>query len=179
MSAPDTLGTADPARREGLPADAGPRGTVVVSTMASDSHTWNLVYLHLLIEELGYEVVNLGPCVPDELLVERCREIAPALVVLSSVNGHGHQDGLRVVHRLRACPELAATPMVIGGKLAITDEHSAQRVGELMDAGFDAVFDDADNAFESFCGFVRSIPVAPGPRLAVGPGYARLRGPVQ
>lgn len=29
---------------------------VVVSTMASDSHTWNLVFLQLVLEELGHRV---------------------------------------------------------------------------------------------------------------------------
>src|SRR5689334_16258049 len=90
---------------------------VVVSGTASDSHTWNLVYLQLLLEELGRRVHNLGPCVPDDLLVERCTRLRPALVVLSSVNGHGATDGLRVIGRLRA--RLPGTPIVIGGKLGI------------------------------------------------------------
>jgi methylaspartate mutase sigma subunit len=62
------------------------RGTVVVSGLASDAHTWNLVYLQLVIEELGYRVVNLGPCVPDDVLVEECRRIDPVLLVIGSVN---------------------------------------------------------------------------------------------
>ena len=90
------------------------RGTVVVSTMASDAHTWNLVFLQLLIEELGYRVRNLGPCVPDDVLVEEVRHSGADLVVLSSVNGHGLQDGLRVIPQLRACPELAAVPPRLG-----------------------------------------------------------------
>jgi methylaspartate mutase sigma subunit len=130
------------------PAGAGPvgdRGVVVVSGVASDSHTWNLVYLQLLVEELGHEVVNLGPCVPDDELVARVRDLDPALLVLSSVNGHGHADGVRVAHRLRAEPALVATPMVIGGKLGITATFGRPRVAELMAAGFDAVFpDDGD-----------------------------------
>ncbi|MGQ4416103.1 methylaspartate mutase, partial [Streptomyces sp. SAS_269] len=49
----------------GRPAE--PRDTtggtpvVVVSSLASDAHTWNLVFLQLLIEESGFDVVNLGP----------------------------------------------------------------------------------------------------------------------
>ncbi|MGO4754660.1 cobalamin B12-binding domain-containing protein, partial [Streptomyces sp. 2MCAF27] len=78
------------------------RRTAVVTTMASDSHTWNLVFLQLLIEELGFSVVNLDPCVPDDLLVARCADIAPAFIAVSSVNGHGYQDGLRVIKKLRA-----------------------------------------------------------------------------
>jgi methylaspartate mutase sigma subunit len=134
------------------------RGTVVVTSMSSDSHTWNLVFLQLLIEELGYDVVNLGPCVPDDVLVDRCMAVAPSMVVISSVNGHGYQDGLRVIDKVRACQQLVATPVVIGGKLSVSDQHTAARIEQLMAAGFDAVFDDSGRGISDFRTFVGSIP---------------------
>ncbi|MET9596007.1 cobalamin-dependent protein [Streptomyces sp. NPDC006516] len=158
-----------PAERT-LPAQGG-KGTVVVTTVASDSHTWNLVYLQLLIEELGYRVINLGPCVPDDLLVRECLETAPDLLVVSSVNGHGHQEGMRMIRRLREQPELAATPAVIGGKLGITDEADALSE-QLSEAGFDAVFpDDADPviAFRSFVEVLESSARTAGNRALPGP----------
>lgn len=127
--------------------------------MASDSHTWNLVFLQLLVEELGYDVVNLGPCVPDELLVDECRALSPHMVVISSVNGHGYQDGMRVIGRLRSCAELADTPVVIGGMLGISDEN-ATYVDELMAAGFHAVFEGSSTA--GFQDFVHSLPAKAG-----------------
>jgi methylaspartate mutase sigma subunit len=133
---------------------AEPGGTVVISSLPSDSHTWNLVFLQLLIEELGFDVVNLGPCVPDELLVSECRAHAPALVVLSSVNGHGYLEGRRVAGRLRACPELARTPIVLGGKLGLVGGESTERVAELLAVGFDAVYDDRPDGPAAFCRFV-------------------------
>ncbi|MET8178961.1 cobalamin-dependent protein [Streptomyces sp. NPDC005336] len=139
--------------------------TVVVTSMASDSHTWNLVFLQLLIEELGYRVVNLGPCVPDDLLVSECRALDPAMVVVSSVNGHGYQDGIRVIRRLRAAGPLAATPVVIGGKLGVTGHEDTARIGELMAAGFDAVFDDGADPAAALSGFVRTLQAGP-PALA-------------
>jgi methylaspartate mutase sigma subunit len=126
--------------------------TVVVSSTASDSHMWNLVYLQLLLEELGCAVTNLGACVPDDMLVERCRAIAPNLVVLSTVNGHGRTEGLRVAPKLRACPDLAGTYLVIGGKLGTDDELSAAHRDLLLAAGFDGVFDDGD--VPAFCAFL-------------------------
>ncbi|MEU8814262.1 cobalamin-dependent protein [Actinoplanes sp. NPDC048796] len=124
---------------------------VVVTGLASDSHTWNLVYLQLLIEELGYEVVNLGPCVPDAVLIEQCRRLAPAMVVMSSVNGHGHTDALRVIRGLRECPGLSTTPVVIGGKLSVSTDRVDALSAELVAAGFDAVFaDDGIDSFQSF-----------------------------
>lgn len=146
------------------------KGTVVVTTMASDSHTWNLVFLQLLVEELGYEVVNLGPCVPDDVLVRECLAIAPDLLVVSSVNGHGYQDGLRVIAQLREHAELAATPAVIGGKLGVSEDDADGRSQELMAAGFDAVF--ADGA-DPVTAFRRFIAVFEG---AVSEGSGAVRG---
>ncbi|ASU85327.1 methylaspartate mutase [Nocardiopsis gilva YIM 90087] len=134
------------------------KGTVVVTTMASDSHTWNLVFLQLLIEELGYDVVNLGPCVPDDLLVRECRGIAPAMVVISSVNGHGYQEGMRVIGKLREAGELVATPMVIGGKLGISGGEDTGHIDELMAAGFDGVFQDGVSGVADFQKFIETAP---------------------
>ncbi|MFF2775402.1 cobalamin B12-binding domain-containing protein [Streptomyces sp. NPDC058052] len=136
------------------PPDSGLK--VIVSSVASDAHTWNLVFLQLLLEELGHRVANLGACVPDELLVEECRRHRPDLVVISSVNGHGANDGRRVVRELRGHPETAAIPVVIGGKLGIGGAGDGEHAS-LLDAGFDAVFDDS-TGLASFGSFLRSLP---------------------
>lgn len=152
-----------PARRAGetgaAPTPARRDRTVVISSVASDAHTWNLVFLQLLIEELGYTVVNLGPCVPDDVLIDACRKIAPDLVVISSVNGHGWQDGLRLIKAFRAQESLADTPVVIGGKLGTTGLESAARTAELAEAGFDAVFRDGAQEVESFRDFAAALAV--------------------
>ncbi len=127
-----------------LEAPARPSLTVLLTGVASDSHTWNLVFLELLFTELGHRVVNLGPCVPPELLVATCQQVAPDLIVMSSVNGHGLRDGLRAVEAVRRCPELTETAAVIGGKLGIAGVSDRAHTRQLIDAGFDAVFEDAD-----------------------------------
>ena len=139
------------------------KATVVVTSMASDSHTWNLVYLQLLLEELGYDVVNLGSCVPDDLVISSCAELAPALVVVSSVNGHGYADGMRLIDKLRACDQLAATPVVIGGKLGIDGAQTGAHIHNLMASGFDAVFDDTATGIQDFNRFVCAIPAKTRP----------------
>ncbi|WP_420706613.1 cobalamin B12-binding domain-containing protein [Streptomyces sp. NRRL F-5727] len=136
------------------PPDSGLH--VIVSSVASDAHTWNLVFLQLLLEELGHRVANLGACVPDELLVRECRRQRPDLVVISSVNGHGANDGRRVVRELRGHPETAAIPVVIGGKLGIGGAGSTEHAS-LLEAGFDAVFEDGAG-LASFGSFLRSLP---------------------
>ena len=143
------MGLAPPAEAAGL--------DIVVTSVASDAHTWNLVYLHLLLEELGHRVTNLGACVPDRSVVDECRARRPDLVVISTVNGHGFVDGRRVVGLLRECPEMSGTPIVIGGKLGISGGEHGYRVRELMDAGFNAVFEESAGIV-GFRDFVRSLP---------------------
>jgi methylmalonyl-CoA mutase cobalamin-binding subunit len=116
---------------------------VLLSSVSSDSHTWNFVFLQLLLEESGCEVINLGPCVPDEILVERARRERPDIVVISSVNGHGRLDGARMIRRLRADPGTRDIPAVIGGKVGV--RHDDAQGKELLDAGFDAVFMDTED----------------------------------
>ncbi|MET9566637.1 cobalamin-dependent protein [Streptomyces tauricus] len=117
---------------------------VVVSGTPSDSHTWNLVFLQLYLEELGHRVVNLGPCVPAELLAAECAAHTPDLLVLSSVNGHGYRDGLTAVTRLRQRPELAGLAVVIGGKLGVVGHRDRTAAIALREAGCLDVFDDTD-----------------------------------
>jgi methylaspartate mutase sigma subunit len=116
--------------------------SVLVTSVASDSHTWNLVYLQLALEELGHRVTNLGACTPDELVVAECLRARPDLVVVSTVNGHGFRDGTRLIGRIREHAALAATPVVIGGKLGIAGPAGRRGRDRLEAAGFDAVFEE-------------------------------------
>jgi N-dimethylarginine dimethylaminohydrolase/methylmalonyl-CoA mutase cobalamin-binding subunit len=153
-----TLELREPVAAEPVPSTA--RGlSVVVTSVPSDSHNWNLVYLELALTELGHRVLNLGPCVPDELLVSECLRVRPDLVVVSSVNGHGLIDGVPLIGRIRACPELAGTPVVIGGKLGIAGPAGLQSRDQLRSAGFDAVFED-DSGMAAFRLFTERLMVS-------------------
>ncbi|MFI7003380.1 cobalamin B12-binding domain-containing protein [Nocardia sp. NPDC050175] len=123
---------------------------VMVTGVISDSHTWNLVFLQLFLEERDYPVLNLGPCVPEKLLVDKCLRHRPALVVMSSVNGHGYQDGMRMIGPLRERFGTAELPVVIGGKLGIHGQQRAAERDALIEAGFTAVFDDSDAGLVEF-----------------------------
>jgi methylaspartate mutase sigma subunit len=140
-----------------------PHFDVVVTGLSSDAHTWNLVYLELLLEELGCRVTNLGGCTPDETIVRQCLDRRPDLLVISSINGHGRQDGLRLIGVIRACPPLAAIPVVIGGKLDVTGAGDSRNAAALLAAGFDAVFEDAGGLtpFRSFVCTLAARAAAP------------------
>lgn len=118
---------------------------VLLATTSSDAHTWNLVFLQLLLEENGFEVINLGSCVPDELLIDCARRERPDTIVISTVNGHASSDGVRMVQAIRNQPDIAHLPMVIGGKLGTSPASSHDSAHALANAGFDVVFtEDAD-----------------------------------
>jgi methylaspartate mutase sigma subunit len=117
--------------------------TALVSSLPSDSHTWNLVFLELLLREQGYEVFNLGSCVPTDQLLEQCLRFNPDVVVLSSVNGHGHIEAREAIAAIRSNPDLKDTAVVVGGKLGVLGEGNTQFTAGLLAAGFDAVFTDS------------------------------------
>ncbi|GHF66441.1 methylmalonyl-CoA mutase cobalamin-binding subunit [Amycolatopsis bartoniae] len=116
---------------------------MLLSTISSDAHTWNLVFLQLLLEESGCEVINLGPCVPDELLRTTAECEQPDAIVISSVNGHARTDGCRVARVLRATVATRHIPLMIGGKLGISGAVGQDAVQDLLRAGFDFVFEDS------------------------------------
>ena len=128
----------------------------MLSSVSSDAHTWNLVYLQLLLEELGWHVVNLGACTPDQVVIDACLSHRPNLVVISSVNGHGHLDGARLAEALRGRPELRTIPAIIGGKLGVSGEVGGAHVHTLLEAGFDAVFEDGTD-MRLFTGYVAAL----------------------
>lgn len=130
----------------------GFRPTSIVSSTVSDSHTWNLIFMQLLLEEMGHEVVNIGACVPEELLAGACLEHRPDLVVVSSVNGHGFNDALGLIRHLRAVPGLERVPLVVGGKLGVDGVRDVGCTRRLLNEGFDAVF--TEHELEGFREFV-------------------------
>jgi methylaspartate mutase sigma subunit len=116
----------------------------VLTTIASDSHTWNLLFLQLLLEEQGWEVTNLGACVPVGVLIEEVTARTPDLIVVSTVNGHGAEEATGLARAVRAVPALARVPLVVGGKLDTSGTIAPDVHTSLTDAGFDAVLTGAN-----------------------------------
>jgi methylaspartate mutase sigma subunit len=130
----------------------------LVSNLPSDAHTWSLVTLELLLRQLGHVVINLGSCPPQDLIVARCRALRPDLVVLSTLNGHGHIEGPELVRRIRLDRDLHDLHIVIGGKLNCSD-NAAESNALLLSVGFDEVF-DADDGLQPFIEFVHELAAA-------------------
>lgn len=116
----------------------------VIATVPSDSHMWNMVYIELVLRENGWDVNNLGACTPAELVVETCLAEKPDLLVVSSVNGHGHIGGRKLIGQIRSQPDLNYLPCVIGGKLGTLGANNSVFVEPLISAGYSAVFMEAE-----------------------------------
>jgi methylmalonyl-CoA mutase cobalamin-binding subunit len=116
---------------------------------------WNLVYIELVLRENGWEVNNLGACTPAELVVETCLAERPDMLVVSSVNGHGHIGGRKLIGQVRTRSELDYLPVVIGGKLGTLGANNAVFVEPLLSAGYSAVFMESEG-LEEFGRFIEA-----------------------
>ncbi|MDP9785049.1 cobalamin B12-binding domain-containing protein [Pseudomonas fluorescens] len=126
--------------------------TVLLTTVPSDSHSWNLVFMEFLLTDIGYHVENLGPNTPMDEVIARLNRHASAMVVVSTVNGHGYIEGAELAQRIRS--ETKHTDGVyIGGKICTENDPQtiARHSDTLRAAGFDEVFDDSvANSFDAF-----------------------------
>lgn len=125
----------------------------LLSTVESDSHFWNLIFLKKLLEEHGAVVRNLGGCTPVDLVVEKLAEYEPDLLVVSSVNGHGYHGARVLLTEIqRAGLEV---PCVAGGKLTTTASENDRVRRRLLAHGFTDVFvgEDAIQRFHAFLRF--------------------------
>lgn len=132
---------------------------VLLTSISSDAHTWNLIFIQLLLEYHGYDVVNLGACVPDELVLETLHNGSFDAIAVSTVNGHGYIDGVRLIDRIRSDKRVNSIPAVIGGKIGISGKDDVKHINELYSHGFDAVYVDDVNA-NDFIGYLDNIEAA-------------------
>lgn len=113
---------------------------LLLTGLPSDSHTWNLVFLELWLGERGHAVDNLGACAPIDGIVRACLAARPDVLMVSTLNGHGHAEGLELLEALGRQPALGGMKVVIGGKLATSPELEQRAARQLLAAGFDGVF---------------------------------------
>ncbi|GAB4182645.1 MAG: hypothetical protein Tsb002_04210 [Wenzhouxiangellaceae bacterium] len=120
------------------------RKRCLLMTVESDSHIWNLVYLQLFLEERGYQVDNLGCCTKVAYALRRIAETSPAFVLVSSVNGHGYVQGMRLYAEAESRFGSEIPEFVIGGKLTTHLSDIPRIKRNLLDIGYTAVFVDGD-----------------------------------
>lgn len=105
-------------------------------------------------------MINLGACTPDDVIAEACLRTRPDAVIVSTVNGHGHIDGARLIEKLRRIPDLGDMRIVIGGKLGTRGAENRRHIDEMVALGYDAAFEDSDiGRFEQFLRAMPGIPL--------------------
>ncbi len=120
---------------------------IILSTIPSDSHCWNLIFMELFLKEQGYEVINLGPCTPYDLILKYTKDSTILAIVVSTVNGHGYIQGEELIGFLRQHIS-QSIPIFIGGKLN-TDINKSRFYGQkLENAGFLKSYSEKDDLLD-------------------------------
>ena len=127
---------------------------VVIGMTESDCHTVSLYMFKLYLEERGFQVLNLGACVPLELMFREAVNFRADAIVIGAQNGHAVDD----LKRLKAIKKgyRDSPPIFIGGRLAVGVQKPERAEAIIRGLGVDHVL----NSFEEFL----SIAAAPGDR---------------
>ncbi|MCE3230498.1 MAG: methylaspartate mutase [Alphaproteobacteria bacterium] len=118
---------------------------VILTSTPSDSHTWNLIFMELFLQENGCSVRNLGPCVPFQEIHETLAGSFFDLVVISSVNGHLFQDAIKIITSFSRNGFAQLPPFVAGGKMGISEKNAAFQRKKLVKLGYSDVFTESDS----------------------------------
>lgn len=128
----------------------------LLTTIPSDSHFWNLIFLQMHLEEAGWQVTNLGSCVPIETNARAAKSGDYDLIAVSTVNGHGYLEGVELGWELADLTFEKRPKLVIGGKLGLDHETEHEHAKSLAAAGFDAVF-HGPSAIPAFDAFLQKL----------------------
>lgn len=126
------------------------QSTAILTTTPSDAHSWNLVFMEMFLRERGLRVINLGICVPYELVITESYRFNPCLIVVSTINGLGYIEGITLAKKLCFYKQTSGSKLVIGGKINVEPKQVQSHINDLLNAGFDAVYckSNALNDFE-------------------------------
>jgi methylmalonyl-CoA mutase cobalamin-binding subunit len=132
--------------------------TALLTSTPSDAHTWNLMFLQLVLEEAGFLVRNLGSCSPIAVVLRACQDLRPDLLVVSSVNGHGRVEGAELISAIRPESNVRA---VIGGMLTTGRADPEKVRAELTGLGYEEVF-TGESALPDFHLYLESVSAPAG-----------------
>ena len=101
------------------------RGTVIIATVKGDIHDIGKNIVKLLLENYGFNVIDLGKDVAVEAIVEKATEINARLVALSALMTTTVPAMEETIKELRKC--LPECKIMVGG--AVLTEDYAAKVG--------------------------------------------------
>jgi methylaspartate mutase sigma subunit len=117
---------------------------VILATIPSDSHCWNLVFMELFLKEQRFDVINLGPCTPFELILECTLKNTVSAIIISSVNGHAFLEAERLIKMIRKNVPYDI-PVYLGGKLSTDMKKAEFYAKELENAGYTKAYSENDD----------------------------------
>ena len=104
---------------------AGGKATVIIATVKGDIHDIGKNIVKLLLENYGFDVVDLGKDVPPEAIVEKAGELGAPLVGLSALMTTTVPAMEETIRQLRA--KVPACKVVVGG--AVLTQDYADKIG--------------------------------------------------
>lgn len=116
------------------------KNKVMLCSLPSDAHTWNLVVVEQRLREMGLDVHNMGSCVPIDELASAAKGLKPKLIVVSSINGHGEVEAMKLIDTLARAGVTRDAQVVIGGKLATSVQRAQELMPRLVYAGYADVY---------------------------------------
>lgn len=115
---------------------------VILAGAASCTHSVSVRLARCLLEDAGYQVVDLGPATPLEEVAAAAKQNGASATVIASVNGLARID-LAGLPALRASG-LLGMPVVFGGLPAVDGDPTGLAVQALRELGVVAVLQSLD-----------------------------------
>jgi len=123
-----------------LPRKARHGKTVITASVQGNFHDLAVLVLADLFEMEGWRSINLGADTPAEDLVLSVAEYGADLLVLSATLAGHLRTAVEMIRTLRAAPESAHVPILIGGRALEHAPRAWRRIGADASA---SSFDDA------------------------------------
>jgi len=92
-------------------------GLVLLGTVEGDIHDAGKDLLQIVLKVNGLSVHDLGVDVPAEEFVTKAKELKPDVIGLSCLINGAYKAMKRTIAQLRADPETASIPIIIGGQV--------------------------------------------------------------
>jgi 5-methyltetrahydrofolate--homocysteine methyltransferase len=106
-------------------AETGRRGRILLATVKGDVHDIGKNLVQIILENNGFEVVDLGIKVPPEDLIREAQEKHPDIIGLSGLLVKSAQQMVVTAEDLHAAG--IAVPVLVGGA-ALTERFTATRI---------------------------------------------------
>jgi len=101
--------------------ESKPRGRVVLGTVEGDIHDIGKTIVGTMLNIHGFDVIDLGSDVPDDVFIEKVKELKPAIVGMSALITTTRQKQKDVIDKLSKAGLRGKVRVMVGGG-AVTPE---------------------------------------------------------